>query len=153
MVATGAGFRQTRPLSQRAIVTIVRTADAIVRSFKVLFKPYGLTDTQYNVLRILRGSGRRGGTPSVIGEHLIKAVPDVTRLLDRLERHGWVRRERSVRDRRSVTAWITVPGLKLLHELDAPVRNQNFRPFALMSVAEVRDLVSALEKVLKALES
>lgn len=143
--------RQTGPIGQKAMVTIIRASDALVRSFDLLFKAHGLTATQYDVLRVLRGAGGAGAACSAIGERLIKAEPDVTRLLDRLERRGWVRRERNVRDRRSVTTWITIPGLKLLRDLDGPVRDQNLKPFKLMSVAEVRQLVSGLEKVLEAL--
>jgi DNA-binding MarR family transcriptional regulator len=139
------------PFTQRAIVTILQTSDAITRGLDWVLRRHGLTATQYSVLVILRGLGSRGASNSAISQRVIKAKPDVTRLLDRLERRGWIRRERDYRDRRSVMTWITVDGLKLLQLLDPIVQDQNLRPFALMKIAEIRQLVAGLEKVLEAL--
>ena len=141
------------PVSHKAITTIIRAADAIQRSFDAVLKVHGLTGTQYRVLWILRGAGTRGASCSGIGDQLIKAVPDVTRLLDRLERRGWVRRERDVKDRRTVKTWITLDGLRLLRDLDPVVRELNTHPFRLMTVKELTCLVAKLEKLLQALKS
>jgi DNA-binding MarR family transcriptional regulator len=140
------------PISQKAIAAIIRSADAIQRSYDVALKVHGLTNTQYRVLWILRGLGSKGASCSGIGERLIKAVPDVTRLLDRLERRGWVRRERDAKDRRTVKTWITIDGLKLLGRLDSKVRELNTQPFKLLSMQEIRGLVASLEKVQQALK-
>lgn len=153
LVSKGIPDLHQTPVSQKAIATIIRTADAIQRSFDAALKAHGLTSTQFRVLWILRGFGRKGATCSGIGERLIKAVPDVTRLLDRLERRGWVRRERDVKDRRTVKTWITIDGLKLLRLLDPQVREFNIRPFRLMSIQETHDVVASLEKIQQALKS
>ena len=141
------------PLTQKASTAIIRAADAIQHSYNAALKVHGLTSTQYRVLWILRGLGSRGASCSGIGERLIKEVPDVTRLLDRLERRGWVRRERDVKDRRTVKIWITIEGLKLLQRLDSQVQEVNLRPFKHMSMQEIGGLVASLEKLQQALKS
>lgn len=143
--------RRDVAVHQQAILDILRSADAITRGLDLVLKEHGLTATQYRVLLVLRGAGSRGASNSTIAERMIKVEPDMTRLLDRLERRGWIRRERDYRDRRSVTSWITVDGLKLLQRLDAVVQEQNLRPFALMRIAEIRQLIAGLEKILEAL--
>lgn len=132
-------------------MSLVRSSDAIMRGLGVILKRHGLTATQYRVLLVLRGAGNRGASNSVIADRMIKAEPDVTRLLDRLERRGWIRRERDPKDRRSVKSWITIDGLKLLQLLDPIALEQNLKPFALMSIAEIQQLIAALEKVQEAL--
>jgi DNA-binding MarR family transcriptional regulator len=153
LVSKGIPDLRQPPISQKAIATIIRAADAIQHSFDAALKVHGLTSTQYRVLWILRGSGSRGASCSGIGDRLIKAMPDVTRLLDRLERRGWVRRERDVKDRRTVKTWITIEGLKLLGSLDGQVRELNLRPFKLMSTQEIKGLVASLEKLQQNLKS
>lgn len=139
------------PLHQQASLGILRTAAAITRELDLLLRQYGLTATQYSVLLVLRGVGRRGASNSAIAECMVKEEPDMTRLLDRLERRGWIKRERAYNDRRSVMSWITVDGLKLLQSLDAVMPEQNLKPFALMPISELRQLIAGLEKVAKAL--
>ena len=85
-------------------------------------KPYGLTETQYNSLRILRGAGTSGLTCAEIAERLVSQDPDITRLVERLQRQGLVRRERGEKDRRVVLTKITAAGLDRLKEAD-PVVN------------------------------
>jgi DNA-binding MarR family transcriptional regulator len=140
-------------MQEEAVLNVIRTADAIGRSFDTLFKTYGLTRTQYNVLRILRGAGEKGACCSQIGDRLITAEPDVTRLLDRLERRGWIQRRRDAEDRRSVTTRITASGLKLLASLDEPVQQLNCRPFDLLGDADIQRLIAQLEKVRESLHS
>src|SRR4029077_13765310 len=84
-------------------------------------KPHGLSPTQYNALRILRGAGVDGLPCTEVGARMISRDPDVTRLVDRLERRGLVTRSRGAKDRRVVRASITPAGLELLKRLDRPV--------------------------------
>ena len=106
---------------QEAYLNIIRTASFLDGAFDGLFKKYGLTNAQYNVLRILRGEGAR--MPSLaVAERLVTRVPDITRLVDRLEQGGLVKRERSTEDRRVVYVSVTAKGLALLADLDEPVR-------------------------------
>src|SRR5512138_1409830 len=100
-----AEIRQRKPfvsLEEETYLNLVRTADALTRELELFLQPFGLTATQYNVLRILRGAGEEGATCTAISERLLAFDPDVTRLLDRLEKSGWVQRTRSVTDRRVV---------------------------------------------------
>ncbi|MCB1047747.1 MAG: MarR family transcriptional regulator, partial [Calditrichaeota bacterium] len=88
----------------------MRTTEALINALVQLLKVEGLSQPQYNVLRILRGAGEQGRSCSEIGERLVARVPDITRLLDRLEASGWVARERSSEDRRVVLTWLTDAG-------------------------------------------
>ena len=108
-------------LEVRAFVSLMRAADALSRSSEALLKPYNLSGTQYNVLRILRGAGQEGLACSEIRRRLISRDPDITRLLDRMESRGWIGRARETQDRRVVKTRITEKGLRLLAELDPPV--------------------------------
>lgn len=118
-------LKQTRPfrtLEEEALVSLARTAGLIDNAFAELVKPYGLTPTLYNVLRILRGAGPSGLCRYEVRDRLIAPEPDVTRLLDRLEKAGYVTRERDTANRRQVKAVITKPGLELLDRLEGPLR-------------------------------
>src|SRR5580700_2658326 len=114
-------------LEARVFVTLMRTADALARGAEALLKPYGLSGTQYNVLRILRGAGPAGLACREVGCRLISRDPDITRLLDRLERRGLITRTREQKDRRVVKTFITGKGLQILAKLDAPVREMHRR--------------------------
>src|SRR5829696_5186657 len=84
-------------------------------------KEHQLTPTQYNMLRILRGAGAEGVTCSQATERMLTPDPDVTRLLDRMEAHGLIRRDRTPEDRRIVIARITDRGLEIANRIDAPL--------------------------------
>ncbi len=117
-------LKQTRPwstLQEEAALNIARTAAILEHETAQVMKPFGITPTQYNVLRILRGAGESGLCRNEVGARLIKPVPDVTRLLDRMEEMGWIDRRRSDSDRRFVTTVITERGSGLLAELDGPI--------------------------------
>lgn len=117
-------IKQTRPFSspeQEAHLAIERTAFVLVHALAEALRPHGITPTQYNVLRILRGAGPEGLCRNDVRDRMVAQVPDVTRLLDRLEAAGLVRRERREEDRRFVTTCITPEGLRILEALDAPV--------------------------------
>ena len=114
-------LRQTKPfpsIEAEAVLSIVRTAGLLEGEIAEALKPHGLTPTQYNVLRILRGADRDGLCRYEVGDRLVTPEPDVTRLLDRLEEAGLVRRARDPQDRRQVKTWITPRGLDLLASLD-----------------------------------
>src|SRR4051812_28225257 len=117
-------LRQEKPfrsLSEEALVSIARTEAVSRERLEKVLAPHGLSMTQYNVLRILRGAGTKGLCRNEIGERLISRMPDVSRLLDRMEEAGLVSRVRSRQDRRLVNTTLTARGLALVNDLDAPV--------------------------------
>ena len=114
-----AELKQTRPFPSRtaeAFLSILRTAAVLDHQQSEALRPLGLTPTQYNVLRILRGAGATGLCGREIAERMVARVPDVPRMLDRLETMRLIARERDAADRRHVTATITPKGLALLVE-------------------------------------
>jgi DNA-binding MarR family transcriptional regulator len=115
--------RPFRSLGHEAHLGILRTAAELEHAFETALKPYGLTATQYNVLRILRGAGPDGLCRHEIRTRMVRRVPDVTRLLDRMEDLELILRVRGGDDRRFVTARITPAGLRKLAALD-PVADQ-----------------------------
>lgn len=105
---------------QEVALNIARTSDRLGADFARLFKEHGISESQYNALRILRGAGE--ALPCLeVASRMITQLPDITRLVDRLEGSGLVERERTAEDRRVVLVRITKRGLKLLEELDEPV--------------------------------
>jgi DNA-binding MarR family transcriptional regulator len=106
-----------------------------------------LSATQYNVLRILRGAGKDGVSCKDIGARLVARDPDITRLMDRLEQRGLIRRDRAVQDRRVVTHHLTEAGLELVNELDRPVEEVHRKVMRHMTAEKLRDLVGLLEEV------
>jgi DNA-binding MarR family transcriptional regulator len=114
-------IKQSTPFSsleEEAILNLERTADRLQNSFRQMLKPHGLTPTQYNALRILRGAGPCGLTCSELGNRLISEDPDITRLVDRLARQNLVVRHRDNQDRRVIHTEITAAGLEKLKALD-----------------------------------
>jgi DNA-binding MarR family transcriptional regulator len=130
-------------LEEEALLNIVRTSAALSIAFEREFRQYDLTDASYNVLRILRGSGPAGKLCSQVGRELVAQGPDVTRLIDRLERKGLCERRRSTTDRRAIWVVITQAGLELVNQLDAPVRTLLKKTLGHMSTQEL-ELVSQL---------
>lgn len=117
-------IKQTKPFASKeeeVYLNLQRTAEALRWSVLETLKPYELTGSQYNVLRILRGAGAAGVKCSEISERLVTKDSDITRLLDRLIARKMVTRERDERDRRVIVSRITNEGLKLLTELDEPI--------------------------------
>jgi DNA-binding MarR family transcriptional regulator len=140
-------LKQTRPfrsLEQEAMLSIERTAAVLGHSFADALKPYGITPTQYNVLRILRGAGSSGLCRNEVRERLVSQVPDVTRLLDRMEATGLIGRARDGTDRRVVTTRITPAGLELLAKLDEPSAEIHHRQLGHLSQSQLRTLVDLL---------
>jgi DNA-binding MarR family transcriptional regulator len=119
-------LKQTKPfhsLAQEAFLSLQRTADVISQKFEEFLKPWGISGTQYNVLRILRGAGPEGLRCGEIGDRMVTHDPDITRLLDRMEKAGWIERARHPRDRRVVLTEINRRGLDLLSEIDKPLED------------------------------
>src|SRR4051794_20449400 len=114
--------RQTKIREEDAFVELVRTTDILSRPPAHVLRTEKLSMTQYNVLRILRGAPD-GLSCGEIGNRMITRDPDITRLLDRLEKRGLISRSRETRDRRTVTARVTPTGLTLLARLDRPVQD------------------------------
>ena len=99
----------------------MRTSDVVRRQMARVIESHGVTLQQYNVLRILRGGGSEGVPTLEVAARMIEETPGITRLLDRLEAGGWVRRERCPHDRRQHLCWITKAGAALVARLDVPV--------------------------------
>jgi len=113
-------FRFASP-AQEAVLNLIATESWVTGEIANALAPFGITPTQYNVLRILRGGHPEPYTCSMIAERLLDRTPDVTRLLSRLEREAFVTRSRGEHDRRVVEVSVTPKGLALLERLDAPV--------------------------------
>ena len=142
-------IRQTRPfgsLEQEAYLAVQRTAALLAHAMAETIRPLGLTPTQYNVLRILRGAGEPGLCRNEVRERMITQVPDVTRLLDRMEEMGVIERSREGADRRFVTTRINAEGLRLLAALDEPVAECHRRLLGHLVEDALRSLVEILAR-------
>ncbi len=132
-------------LEQEAMLNLLRTADQFENRFGKFFRQFGLTASQYNILRILRGEG--SPLPSLeIAQRMIQAVPAITGLIDRLEAAGLVQRRRSTSDRRVVYVRITAQGLRLLERIDAPLMELHRSCLGHMTSEDLRTLIRLLEK-------
>jgi MarR family transcriptional regulator, organic hydroperoxide resistance regulator len=136
-------------LEDRLFVAILKTADSLSQEAERLIKTGGLTPAQYNVLRILRGAEPDGLLCRGISERMISRDPDITRLLDRMEAHQLITRERQKQDRRVIKTRITPEGLKLLKKLDRPVHELHKDQFRHMPAARVKQLTELLVEVEK----
>ena len=148
-------IKKRRPFdspAEEAYLNLLRTAAVLAADFERLFKEHGLSEPKYNVLRILRGAKQNGefngeGVPSLeIGDRMITRVPDITRLVDRLEADGLVRRRRCEEDRRVVWVEITPKGLKLLGDLDEPLARLHRAQLGHMTRQELGELSRLLEE-------
>jgi DNA-binding MarR family transcriptional regulator len=135
---------------QEAYLNLLRTQNVLGCDISKLFKSRGLSEATYNALRILRGeqaNGAAAGIPcQLIGERLITRVPDVTRLIDRLEEAGLAKRSRTDADRRIVLVGITKKGLQLLEQIDKPLSDLHKRQLKHLSAAELTELNRLLTK-------
>ncbi len=147
-------LKKRRPFNspeQEAALNIARTADRFGICFARLFREYGLTPSQYNVLRILRGEGKP--LPILeVADRMIATVPGITGLIDRLEGMGLLARRRCTEDRRVVFVAITDKGLDLLSRLDEPVEALHKRLIGHLTPTELRELSSLLEKARRSLD-
>jgi DNA-binding MarR family transcriptional regulator len=131
---------------EEAALNLLRTVDHLGQEFTRLFHEYGISGPQYNVLRILRGVGGEGLPCVDIAGRMITRMPDITRLVDRLEAAGLVARRRTEEDRRVVLVTITAAGLELLARLDRPVLDLHRRQLGHLTRAELAELNRLLVK-------
>ena len=145
-------LKKKRPFEspeQEAALNLVRTHDLLQIQFTRLFRDYGLTPSQYNVLRILRGEGQP--LPMLeIASRTVTVVPGITGLIDRLEQAGFVGRKRCEQDRRVIYVVLTDAGHKTLAQLDQPVLALHAQLMGHLSRAELKELNRLLEKVREA---
>ncbi len=141
-------LKKKRPFEspeQEVILNVMRTNDQFQNRFGRLFREYGLTSSQYNVLRILRGEGKP--MPCLeVGDRMIQVVPAITGLIDRLQNQELVSRERCTEDRRVVYIEITRKGLALLKRMDEPVNQLHKRLVGHLTRSELKELSRLLEK-------
>lgn len=143
-------LRQSKPydlIEEEVHVSIARTAALLERAVAQVLKPYGITPTQYNVLRILRGAGPEGLCRNEIGSRLINPVPDVTRLLDRMADLELIARNRDEEDRRQVRTLLTPKGLRLVNDLDEVLRGGHVARLAHLPAGDLTTLVATLADV------
>lgn len=133
--------------AQEAFLNLLRSGSLLGSDFDRLFKRHGLSAATYNALRILRGAGDEGRRCNEIGDHMVAMVPDVTRLIDRLDEAGLAKRTRGGEDRRVVNVRITPAGLALLKKLDQPVMDLHERQLGHMSRKELETLNRLLCKM------
>jgi len=141
-------IKQLRPfdsLEQEALLNVLHTADALMQQLGAVLKPFKLSHSQYNVLRILRGASPDGLACQEISERMISRDPDITRLLDRLEARDLVTRRRDQRDRRVVMVRITPEGLRLLDTLDKPIAEVDRSALRHLGEQRLRTLIQLLE--------
>ena len=135
------------PLEDKTFILLLKTADALAQEAEELLKANSLTGAQYNVLRILRGAQPDGLACSAIGEKMISHDPDMTRLLDRMEKRSLITRQRQSSDRRVVKTRITSHGLELLKRLDQPIGELHKRQFRHVTGRRLKQLAELLEEV------
>lgn len=143
-------LKQNRPfvsLEQEVYLSILRTASELSYGIDQYFRPFDITPSQYNVLRILRGAGTDGLCRNEISERMVTATPDMSRLLDRMEKAGWVTRERAEGDRRQVSTYITKSGMELLERLETPTRDFVTRLFAGASVSDLKTVLKVNDQI------
>ena len=139
---------QERPFSsaeEETLLNIMRTSDFLHRAFHRKTREWGVTSTQYNVLRILRGAQPRGLTCAAIGSRMITAEPDITRLLSRLKALKFIRQQRDRHDRRVVWTQISEAGLELLKAMDPVIERAPRELLGHMSKVDLTELIRLLE--------
>ena len=149
-----AELKQTKPFPRRsgeAFLSVLRTAAVLEHQVNETLRPFGITALQYNVLRILRGAGSNGLCGREISERLISKVPDVSRLLDRMEDMQLLRRERDPADRRHVTARIAPKGLRVLDEALPSLEAVERERFGRVDAERLQHIIEGLADVRGAL--
>lgn len=140
-------LRQAKPFSslhQEAFLNVARTEAVLRDGLDRVLGPRGLSPTQYNVLRMLRGAGAEGLCRNEIRDRLITRMPDVSRLLDRMEAAGLVHRVRSATDRRLVNTTLTESGRRLVDGLDAEVAAAHERQLGHLNAEQLKTLIELL---------
>jgi DNA-binding MarR family transcriptional regulator len=144
-----AELRQTRPFDRperELAVVLQRTGDVLHHRFDRALAAWGISNEQYNALRILRGAGEEGHPTLEISRRLISRSPNITRLVDKLIAKGLARRDRDTRDRRQAVIRITPPGRELLERCDRAV-DDVLDKLRILSAAEIRLAVQLLDRV------
>ncbi|MGB6829035.1 MAG: MarR family transcriptional regulator [Terracidiphilus sp.] len=131
--------------AEEALLNIMRTADVLQREAQLRTRAWGITSTQYNVLRILRGAQPHGLPCAAIGDRMITAEPDITRLLNRLKGLKLIRQRRDRQDRRVVITHISQAGLDLLHQMDPVFDRAPQELLGHLSQSEIVELIRLLE--------
>lgn len=131
---------------EEALLNLLRTADCLERALQRKIRPWGITSTQYNVLRILRGAQPRGLTCSAVGDRMITAEPDITRLLARLKSLKLIRQQRDKHDKRVIWTQISPTGLALLEESDDAVQQFPRELLGHLDKAQLAELILLLEQ-------
>src|SRR5262245_33055160 len=142
-------LRKKKPFDlaeEEAGLNLLRSSEFVREPFDRLFAEHGISDPLYNVLRILRGNGGKGLPCSEITAQMVSRMPDMTRLVDRLEKAGLVRRCRTDVDRRVVLICITAAGLALVGRLDDPVRQLHRQGLGHLTRGELAELNRLLVK-------
>jgi len=142
-------IQQTKPfpaIEEEAFLNLQRTADCLMAGLAAVLKPADLSPTQYNVLRILRGAGNDGLSCREIADRMVTRDPDMTRLLDRLEKRALVTRSRENKDRRVITVRISAKALELLSNLQEPVEESHRRQLGHLGAERLRALIETLEE-------
>jgi DNA-binding MarR family transcriptional regulator len=132
-------------VEEEALLNLLRTSDCLHRAFHLKTRDWGVTSTQYNVLRILRGAQPHGLTCSAIGSRMIAAEPDITRLLSRLKSLKLVRQKRDPHDRRVVWTQISEAGLDLLRRMDPTIKGLPVELLGHLEGDELTELIRLLE--------
>jgi MarR family transcriptional regulator, organic hydroperoxide resistance regulator len=132
-------------LEEEAVLNLIRTSDFMERALQHKTREWGVTSTQYNVLRILRGAQPDGLPCAAIGDRMITAEPDITRLLSRLKALKLIRQHRDQKDRRVVWTQISEGGLRLLGEMDPLIGRLPATLLGHLSRADLRELIRLLE--------
>jgi DNA-binding MarR family transcriptional regulator len=133
-------------LEEEALLNLMRASDCLNRALHLKTRQWGVSSTQYNVLRILRGAHPGGLTCSAIGSRMITAEPDITRLLARLKALKLIRQQRDSEDRRVLWTHITEAGLMLLQEMDPVILAAPKELLRRLSQAELSELIRLLER-------
>ena len=128
-----------------AFLNVQLTASKLLTGVAAIIKPFGLSTTQFNVLRILRGAGEDGMPCGEVSDRLITRDSDITRLFDRLEKRNLITRERSETDRRVVRAKIAPEAVVLLDAVDEPILELHIRQFSKLGQPDVAKLIDLLE--------
>lgn len=148
MVSLKTEIAQERPFAsveEETLLNVMRTADCVQRAFQRATREWGVTSTQYNVLRILRGAHPSGLTCTAIGSRMITADPDITRLLSRLKNLKLIRQQRDRHDRRVLWTHISDSGLELLRQMDPVVTRTPKELLGHLTESELAELTRLLE--------
>jgi len=141
-------IRQNKPFASprhEAALGLLKTTDLVHQLQSRVFEPFGITDQQYNVLRILRGAGAAGLPTLEIADRMIERAPGITRLIDRLEKKKLVSRKRCTTDRRQVFCLLAPAGARLLARMDGPVAGMDL--LSMLEDDDIETLIHLLDAV------